>query len=202
MEPVVAIGDGLVVAPPEAATTAPSTGSWVAALGDCLEERAAGRFQVVDRVAPGETARTARERVGEVRELGPSVVVVGLGARELGAEKPDAGRFRKEMTRLVRELVSAESTPRVLLVGMIPPTLDQAEAAEKGQQGRLDELAVRWNGALAELAASEAQVEHVDLWSDWPRAADLRAGLTALAWELSDPGHARVAAAVCDAVID
>lgn len=198
-DPVVAMGDGLVVAPPDTKTAANSTGSWVAALADCLEETAPERFRVVDRVAPGETVRSARERVAAVVELAPAVVVVGLGARELGAAKPDAGRFRKDLDRLVRDLKATPST-EVLLVGMVAPTLHQADAGSPEDQAALDALADEWNAALSEVARADG-VRQVDLWSSWPKKGGERAALTTGAWELSDQGHARVAAAVCEALV-
>lgn len=200
-EPVVAMGDGLVAAPPDAQTAAPSTSSWVAALADCLEERATGRFQVVDRVAPGETVRSARDRVDSVRELTPKVVVLGLGARELGASKPDSKSFKRDLGRLVREIRTVDTPAEVFVVGMIAPTLHQADAGDPEEQTRLDELADAWNDALVAFAKAEG-VRHVDLWSSWPRDGGERASLTTGAWELSDQGHARVAAAVCDALVE
>jgi lysophospholipase L1-like esterase len=186
----------LVVAPPDAATAAPSTSSWVAALGDCLEERAAGQFHVVDRVAPGETVRSARDRIADVRDMKPSVVVVGLGARELGADKPDGNRFRKELTKLTQQLRSAESSPTVVLVGMVAPTV----VDDPKIQLDIDKLATAWNLSLEEMAAGDEHIRHVDLWASWPKDGAQRTALTVDAWELSDQGHARVAAAVCESV--
>ena len=198
-EPVVAIGDGLVVAPPQKQTADASTGSWVAALADCLQETQQGRFRVVDRVSPGETAKSARERVEDVVELDPEVVVVGLGARELGAARPDANRFRKDLMRLVRDLRSVDEPAEIVLVGMVSPTLHQDDAGGKPEQTVFDDLADSWNKTLGELARGEG-IRHVNLWKSWPREGDERAALTSGAWELSDQGHARVAAAVCEAL--
>jgi lysophospholipase L1-like esterase len=58
-----------------------------------------------------------------------------------------------------------------------------------------------WNKALGAVAESADDVAVVDLWTDWPRAAAERGALTLNGWHLSDQGHARVAAAVCDALI-
>ena len=198
-DPVVAMGDGLVVAPPDAKTAANSTGSWVASLGDCLQEASSEQFRVVDRVAPGETVRSARDKVAAVVELSPAVVVVGLGARELGSAKPDSSKFRKELGKLVRDLRATETPSQVLLVGMVAPTLHQADAGDPEAQEKLDALADEWNASLGDVAKQEG-VRHVDLWASWPRKGGERAALTTGAWELSDQGHARVAAAVCDAL--
>lgn len=197
---VVAMGDGLVVAPPSARTAAPSTGSWVAALADCLEESAAGRYRVVDRVAPGETARSARERITDVISLSPAVVVLGLGARELGEPKVDPGKLGREVERLVRELRTGEAPAKVVLVGMVAPTLHQADAGGPEDQRRLDDLTGAWSDALRDVAKGEG-IRLVDLWSSWPKEDPERARLTTGAWELSDQGHARVAAAVCDVLV-
>ena len=196
--PVVALGDGLVVSPAEAAGPGPSAGSWVAVLADCLDERSPAKYRVVDRVHTGETARTALKKVETVRALEPSVVVVGLGARELGQAKPDAVKFRRDLTRLVRDLRVDDSTTEVLLVGMVSPVLDTDSAAHR--QSSLDAQASAWNVSLAEIAAEAEGVQHVDLWANWPRSGADRAALTDQVWTLSDQGHARVATAICDAL--
>ena len=73
--------------------------------------------------------------------------------------------------------------------------------AEVGaDQVALDQRAESWNAAIA-AAAAQPGVAHVDLWKDWPRSGPERAALTADGQRLTDQGHARVAAAVCDAVL-
>ena len=197
--PVVALGDGLVVSPAEAAGPGPSAGSWVAVLADCLDERSPAKYRVVDRVQSGETVRSALKKVEAIRALKPSVVVVGLGARELGQVKPDAVKFRRDLGRLVRDLRVDDTTTDVLLVGMVSPVLAKDST---DQQSSVDEQASVWNVSLAELAAEDEGIQHVDLWASWPRTGADRSALTEQVWTLSDQGHARVATAICDALID
>ncbi|MCO4746995.1 MAG: SGNH/GDSL hydrolase family protein [Proteobacteria bacterium] len=190
---VVAVGDGLVVgAIPEGATSA-SAGGWVAGLGDCLNEGAPGRFSVVDRVRSGETAVSATEVVDATRSMKPQLVVIGVGAQEAVAGA-DVDAFSAQLRGLIDGLKdSGRRKPNLLVVGVVPPVVGDAQQA-------VDDNAARWNTAIASTAES-AGVRHVDLWSDWPRAAAERAPLTADGWRLTDQGHARVAAAVCDAVL-
>ena len=84
---------------------------------------------------------------------------------------------------------------------MVSPTLAQVDDAKKDAQAKIDELTSAWNTALSEFAGSAEGVRHIDLWADWPRERPERAGLTVDGWHLSDQGHARVGAAVCDAVM-
>ena len=189
--PVLALGDGLVAGEPEASASASTVpGGWVAILGDCLEERSPGTWTVVDRTTPGDTARTALEQVDEVRQLEPAVVVVGVGARELAAPERDLVAFRDDLSQLLGSIRSGGG-PQVLLVGIVAPRVD-AQAA-------LDASTDVWNAALA-ASATVAGVQHVDVWSTWPRAGPERAALTDGA-HLSDLGHVQVGTAVCDALV-
>ncbi|MEQ1501497.1 MAG: hypothetical protein ABMB14_04660, partial [Myxococcota bacterium] len=52
-----------------------------------------------------------------------------------------------------------------------------------------------------QVAKAADGVSHVNLLADWPKDGEARAALTVHGWALSDQGHARVAAAVCDAVL-
>lgn len=204
-QPVVALGDGLVAGPPAKATAVEPAlpGGWVPALADCLEERSPQRFTVVDRAVGGETVATVRGRLAGVRELQPAWVVVTLGAQEIADPAADLKRFRQDLRAVVDELTarSRKSRTGVLLVGLVPPTLGQVEGADPATQDGVDGRTAEWNRAFVELAASVDNVVHVDLWTEWPRDASARAALTVNGWSLSDQGHARVAAAVCDAVI-
>lgn len=197
---VVAMGDGLVAGPP-AAVAPEVAGGWVASLADCLEERVPGGFTVVDRAQPGETAASARKKVSGVRELQPRVVVLTLGAQELADDKAEPSALTGELERLVGELRPKKSRVGVLLVGMVPPSLEQAGAPGDDRQKAIDARTEAWNGEVAELAKRLDAVGHVDLWKDWPRG-ERRVEHTELGWHLSEQGHARVAAAVCDAVIE
>lgn len=197
---VVAIGDGLVAGPSEDAAAASPTlpGGWVAVLGDCLEERKPARYSVVNRARAGETVRSARKRLGGIMELQPRLVVVGLGAQEFGRDrKPDA--FRTGLSSLVATVREGPTPPAVVLVGMVPPTLAQVEQGERQQAE--DERTQRWNAVLVDIAAEHSGVHALDLWGDWPQEGAARGALTAQGWNLTDQGHARVAAAVCDWVV-
>lgn len=203
--PVVALGDGLVAGPPARAAAAEpgGPGGWVPALADCLEERSPQRFTVVDRAVGGETVASARGRLAGVRELQPAWVIVTLGAQELSDPAVDLKRLRQELRGVVDELTARarKGRPGVLLVGLVPPTLGQVDGAEAAAQEGVDGRTAEWNRALAEVAGQAEQVVHVDLWADWPREAQARSALTVQGWSLSDQGHARVAAAICDAVL-
>lgn len=196
---VVALGDGLVAAPPpvvtaRAADTVP--GGWVTVLADCLEERAPRAFTVVDRASGGETTASLLERARSLGDLAPEVVVLGLGARELAVVAVDEAAVRAELGHLVGALRAMSGPPGVLLVGLVPPVVAQAA----GDQDAIDAQTAAYNRLLAEVAAQTAGVHHVDLQGDWPKGR-ARAALTAEGSRLTDQGHARVAAAVCDAIV-
>ncbi|MBW2253808.1 MAG: SGNH/GDSL hydrolase family protein [Deltaproteobacteria bacterium] len=204
-QPVVAMGDGLVVGteiPATGAQTKEGTvpGGWVAVLADCLEERRPGRFAVTDQSTPDATAKTARQRVYQALELRPALVLVGLGAQELSGPDPDRAGFRDELAALLADL-RVDPVPAVMLVGMVPPTVAQMPDPEGMAQADVDQRTSRWNGELAALAESLPGVTHVDLLQEWPQKADRRGRLTIDGTHLSDQGHARVAAMVCDAVV-
>lgn len=212
--PVVTLGSGVAAAPPKQAPTpepsasaggpeppslaplpqppkqAPNPGGWIPVLADCLEERASGRYTVVDRSSLGGTLAQIRGHLPEVRALSPAWVVVALGAAELGEPKG----ARAELEGLVSEL----GVGRVLLVGLVPSL---TEGAEPAAQATLDEQAARWNKLLGEVASKGGGVVHVDLWSQWPKDPAGRAALSTRSGALSEQGLARVAAAVCDAVL-
>jgi lysophospholipase L1-like esterase len=219
---VVALGDGVVAgAPARSEAEAAVPGGWVTVLADCLQERAPQRFSVVDRGRPGETVAGAKERIAGVRELAPAWVVLTLGAPELGDEHVDAKKLGKELDAVVDELRAKAGPearpPNVLLVGTVPPTLSQVAPAESApkdgapkegapkddgaKQTAVDARAAGWNKVLASLAAPGQGIVHLDLWSDWPKADEPRAALTVNGWSLSDQGHAKIAASVCDAVL-
>jgi len=197
-QPVVALGDGLVAGNPPVETSA-GPGGWVAALADCLEERAPGQWSVVDRTVAGDTATTARARVGDVRDLGPALVVVSVGAVELADPRAQPQAFKAQLGKLADSLRAPPGLP-VMLVGVIPPTLSQV-GPDAGDQAAVDARTRTWNQVLAEVASPSADITHLDLWTSWPREGAARAALTTDGVHLSDQGHARVAAAVCDAVL-
>jgi lysophospholipase L1-like esterase len=185
-------------------------GGWVPVLADCLEERAPQRFSVVDRAVSAETLVTARKRVSAVRELAPGFVVVTLGAQEITAgpaEPGDLKQLRGELDDLVGELLGKgrkAARPTVLLLSMVPANLAQAGGPPdeiEAQQREVDLRISSWNEALAQVAKGSDSVAHVNLLADWPQEAEARARLTEGGWTLSDQGHARVAAAVCDAIL-
>ena len=193
--PVVAMGDGLVVAPPSAEVAVPASLGWVPVLADCLEERSPGNFQMIDRVVPGETVQTALARVTTVLDLSPSVVIVGLGARELGVQTPDPGAFERGILILLEGLLPPDASGRVVvLLGVVP--------SRSAAENREDASAVEaWNGRLARLARARSSVHFVDLWSGWPQAGQRLPVLHAADHELSPAGHAQVASQVCEVVL-
>lgn len=170
---VLAVGDGLV-----AGSSGPS-GAWVPALADCLEERAPHGYTVVDRVSADQTLASARAHAAEAKGLGASVVVLALGSREVAGEW-QAGPVRTALGALVAD---ARGARRILLVPPVPGT-----AAAPG-------LAA-YDALLVDLAKADPAVERVDLLSTWPRD-----GAMTQAGALSEQGSARVAAAVCAAVL-
>lgn len=187
-EPVVAVGDDLVLAAAEPGPGA--AGGWVQVLGDCLDERSPGRFAVSDRGLGGAPARSLAERVPELKDLGRGgVVVLGVGARELlGGTSPE--QWSAELGAVVGALREAGG-PRVVLIDLIAP-----EALPE-DQARLDLLADTAASELRKLALANG-VEHVALWKDWPREGRGRKVLLERARSLSARGHARVAGAICD----
>lgn len=200
--PVVAMGDGLVPGPadpvvpgsqPGDPTAATVPGGWIPVLADCLEERAPRRFTVVDRAVPGETIASARTKAASVRELAPAWVVVAVGARELSDPGTDPASLRDGLAALLADL--GTKRVKVLLVGLVPPTL-----ADPARQAAADDRTAEANRVIASVA-SAASAAHVDPWADWPRDPAARAAHTAEGGALSDQGHARVAAVVCDALL-
>jgi len=206
---IVAVGDGLVaIEPGPAAATAPSTdasatpadavekgadtenptfaGGWVAVLADCLEERRPHQYALLDRTADQWSLSDARMHVGEVREMAPALVIVGVGL----PGDADRDGLRVDLAGLVEELTTGEG-PDVLLVGPVPTS----------EEGGPPERRVRaWNDDVARIATDGA-AEHLDLVLGWPPSGEERAGLTVSGRQLSDQGHARVGAQVCDAVL-
>lgn len=189
--PIVAVGDGLVAGPAASEAGAEPASSWVAGLGDCLSEGAPGRYAVVDRVRARETAVTAMQVVDKARAAKPKLVVVGVGAQEAIAGG-DVAQFSAELGQLVEALKDSRKPAGLVLVGVVPASAEDQDA--------LDARIASWNEAIATTATSHGAV-HVDLWKDWPREAAERSALTGPGYSLTDQGHARVAAAVCDAVL-
>ena len=218
---VVAMGDGLVAAAPEAqpaepAATAgepktqtvdkgmdkpaPVAGGWISALADCLDETAPAQWTVADHSRVGETAKSAMDRIDAALTLAPKVVVVGVGAQELAEEAASPDVFAAEVTTLIAALqVEGTQKPSVILVGVVPPNAEQI-TDDKPDQAKANQRTETWNAVLATLATASDSVHHVDLWKEWPREGADRAKLTVDGWRLSHQGHARVAAAVCDTV--
>jgi hypothetical protein len=169
--PIVAIGDGLLPA-----SSAPGPGGWVAVVADCLEERRAGAFTVVDRAVPGGDPGVALGSVGGALELAPQLVLVGLAP----PHADDVAAFKAQVDALVAALIPRVGA--VVLVGVADPG------------GRPE-----WGAALDELVAAHPGVVHVDAARDW--AAPERATLIGAGGVLTDQGHARVGGAVCDAIL-
>ena len=188
--PVVAIGDGMVAEGSPAA----APGGWVAVLQDCLDERAPGRYSLVDR-ASGNAAFAAFKHPDSVRDLVPDSVIVAFGAKSLDGVTPAA--LEKDITKLIRALRVGPMPPEIVLVGLVRPT-----AATPVEQAHMDEQVAAWNTVIMSAGGPEtAGVRRVDLLGEWPTEPGARSALSAGPWALSDQGHARVAAAVCDAVL-
>jgi hypothetical protein len=195
---VVVVGDGLVAGPPtDLATPPPMAGGWVGVLGDCLEERLGGGWTVVDRSRPGATSVSVLERVSEVVNLEPTVVLLGVGARELSGEmSPDV--FQQQVSQLVELFRNAG--PNVLLVGLVTPSIRQVEPAP--HQVALDERTRSFDAMLSAIAGSKDGVRHLDLLRSWPHDETGRAALTSQGWLLSDKGHAKVGSLACEEVVE
>lgn len=196
---VLAMGDGLVAGPP-AAVAPEVAAAWVTSLADCLDERATDAYSVTDRATPGETVKTARAKVGQLRKEPADVVVVTLGAQELADDQAQAEQLAGQLETLLTEMRAPKQPTPVILVGMVPPTLAQAGPDDGERQSAIDARTEAWNAEVAKLARRLPGVRHLDVWQDWPRDG-ARQAHTEKGWHLSEQGHARVAAAVCDAVV-
>ena len=151
---------------------------------------------------PERSAAALAQRVGQVRELGAAWVILTLGARELADPAAEAPAIRADVEGLVAELRKGrKARPEVLLVGLVPPSLDQAEGSNPEEQQAIDARTEAWNRSLGELASGNDAVTLVDPWADWPRDPATRGALTVGGFSLSDQGQARVAAAVCDVLL-
>ena len=170
--PVVAMGDAWVA--PDALP-----GGWVAVLADCLEERAKGRYSVVDRASSGQGPELARSRLGPVLDLAPGLVLVGVSA-PTAVDKDAAKAFEDALGALGRDITAHGSA--TLLVGVVEPA------------------GGKYNEVVDRVAAKIPGVVHVDLAKDWPPEGTPRDALSTQTW-LTDQGHARVGAAACDAVL-
>lgn len=171
--PVVAIGDSLAT---PSAVGAPGSGGWVAVLADCLEERARGRYTIVDRAVAGQAPIAAKAGLATVLELGPGLVIVGV---RTPAADVDVKPWQRDIHEIVLDVSKKGAT--TMLVGVIEPT-------------------PKWNVALVDAGKGVSGVVFVDLAKDWPAAETDRTALES-GGNLTDQGHARVGAAVCDAVV-
>jgi hypothetical protein len=124
--------------------------------------------------------------VAEIASLGPGLIVITFGASEVD-EDGDMKQFKREVSTLIKSMQEPRN-PRVLLIGLVPPTMS------------MDDQTANWNTALADVAR-ESGVEHINLLAGWPTDDEDRSALTDQGARLSDQGHARVAAAVCDVVL-
>jgi hypothetical protein len=184
---VVALGDGLVVAP--GGKDAVSAGL-AAGLGDCLEEKAPKRWGVVDRSDAGETLVSARPKVGDVVGLGPAWVVVALGARELADPATDPEKLAAELGAFALSVRGdkPESGRTVLLLGALASA---GEGDRAPQQARVD----GFNEALAKLGLPG--VVHLDPAKVRKVPKD---GLVD-GEALTAAGQAKVVAAICELVL-
>lgn len=200
--PVVAVGNGVVAAPPpEIEVGEVAGGAWVSVVGDCLEEARPGAWPVVDRSKHGSTASLVLAEVPAIRALTPSAVLIGVGAQEMrDASARDA--FVATLRRTVGAL-RADGGPIVVIVGVVSPTLEQLAWGEpvEPRQLALDTSTTEWNASIAKLAGADEGVAFVDLWTAWPRDGRTRRRLTRAGWGLTDPAHARVGAQICEELL-
>jgi len=159
---VLALGEGSPADPPaagdapaEAADAMP--GGWVSVLADCLEERQPRRWSVVDR-ASGDVD-------GDLAGLRPTVVVLGLGGRDLALPPVDERALRTRVERRIRELRGAGPAPGLLIVG--PVRVDEAARGEEPQPqvlGRslVDRPQAGQGGLLAPPDPTGGQPQQVD----------------------------------------
>lgn len=176
---VVAVGEGRPADPaaPAEEVTEALPGGWVDVLADCLEERQPRRWSVVDRAA-GDPDR-------EIANLRPTVVVLGLGGRDLVVAAGDERSLRPRIERRIAALRAGRGGPGLLLVG--PVRVESSRVRREDLDRMMAELAARYEG-----------VYHLDPVKEGPLGGP--STLTpegALTWQ----GHARVAAAVCDAIL-
>lgn len=181
---VVAVGDGLVVAP--GGGDAVSAGL-AAGLGDCLEERAPKRFGVVDRSAPGETLASVRPKLAEVADLAPAWVVVTLGARELADPATEPQKLAAELGALASEL-RGDGPRKVIVLGAVP-------AGGDGERAALEARVAGFNGGLTGLSLPGV----VPL--DPGRIKKLPKDGLVDGSKLSAAGQAKVVAAICELVL-
>ena len=194
-QPIVVMGSGLVRSSSESAAELPSTGTWVATLGDCLEESNPGSFRVVDRVGPTETVRSTARRMEELRELGPAAVVLAFGASDSQEAGPDDSRLRRELEKLLAQIRETTPDTALYLVDRVGPRM-----SDSAEQAAADAYVTTWNAMLASVTASSTSVQHIEVWAEWPREDESRTPLMTADGTLSDQGHARVGAAVCAAL--
>lgn len=177
--PVVAVGDALTA--PSIPSPSSSPGGWVAVLADCLEERAKGKYTVVDRAIAGQTPEQVRTGLATILDLKPGLVLVGVSPPK-GTDKAAVAAFQAQLEAIGHDV--AGKGAGTVLVGVVEPV----------------DADPRWNDAVSQVAKDIPGVVHVDLVVDWPRDPVDRASLIRDGY-LSEQGHARVGAAVCDAVI-
>lgn len=175
--PIVVMGDAFV-APREPAgfgegAATRVTAGWTAVAADCLEERARGKWSLVDRTVPGETVDTAAARVDALLESKPRIVILALA----GSGKPE------RLTELVAVVVAAGA--ELWLIGPV--------GAGVG-------LVVDPAFEAAVVASLGPKVRRVDVMADWPVSPAERALLSDRVDALTDAGHARLGAAVCRAL--
>jgi hypothetical protein len=147
-------------------------GGWVSVVSDCLDEAHPGGFSIVDRTRGGERPADLLGRLAELRPA-TGVVVVGFG---FGGDAADA--------RSVVDALTAPIGARVLLIAAV------AERAE-----RTDEVTA-FNVALEGLLDAAGRVRMVDPGP----VLDKGAGELWVRGQLTDAGHARLGALVCEAL--
>jgi len=187
--PLVAVGDGFVGA--DEATV----GRWSTVLADCLQEGAPGRWTVLDRTKANAKPDALLAQAEEVQALEPAYVVISLGPASFSEDPLDVGALREQVSGLVKAL-QGPSLPRVLLIGVRPSSLREAALSTAAV-----DATARFDAMLHDLAETSPDVHHLPLASAWPTDAAERAALVTEQGSLTSQGHARLAAAACDAVL-
>lgn len=150
---------------------------WVAALGDCLEEREAGSFHVIDRrdAAAGWSVAKALKTLPE-----PDAkrVVVALPAETAPLDKAAWAEATQALAK--------EGAPRVWL--LLPLAIDPARRGSAYQE-------------LSALVAKESAITILDPFEDGPSSESSTASPWMMDGRVTAAGQVRVAAVACDAVL-
>ncbi|MEN0061576.1 MAG: hypothetical protein AAGA48_05460 [Myxococcota bacterium] len=161
---------------------APVRGSepgWVAGLGDCLEERKSGAFQVIDRRDPKSHWAGLSEALAQFADQRASRLVVAL-ASELAPENIDLKGLIGVFGRY------AEAPTHVWFLFPLPIAPDRRGSAYQ---------------ELSALVAKESALSILDPWKDAPKAESSASTSWLAEGTVTAAGEVRVASVACDAVL-